>query len=372
MNKCRILIVSDHPLFAEGVERLITGQAGLHVVGLVSPEEALTSIPGLGLDVVIVDADRATQATLSRLLRENPGVKFIGLSLDNNDINIYYQRNKTSTGVEALVEAIREPLEWKLPERPKLRLLVVTQGLYGQRIADHIRQQAPDHWLVDQWVVPPALSSSTRDPRELLPPALPTAELILSLAESPDMATLLPNLVQMTGAKGVIAPIDDAAWLPNDRVNQLRQGLEQLNVACVFPKPFCSLAETYYNVRGHAVSFEDGPIREFARHFGQPALKIFVDAQARVLHQVEVLRDSPCGCARYVAEKLVGLSVDEAEQQAEMLCHQFPCLAGTTVDDDYQDTLLHVSDRIFQGVLQSQLEPFKTSTSSRQPAMLFE
>jgi hypothetical protein len=132
------------------------------------------------------------------------------------------------------------------------------------------------------------------------------------------------------------------------------------------------LAETQYNVRGHAVSFEDGPIREFARHFGQPALKIFVDADARVLHQVEVLRDSPCGCARYVAEKLVGLSVDEAEQQAEMFCHQFPCLAGTTVDDDYEDTLLHISDRIFQDVLQSQLEPFKTPTSFRQPAVLFE
>jgi len=366
MNKCRILIVSDHPLFAEGVERLITGEAGLHVVGLVSPEEALTSIPGLGLDVVIVDADRATQATLSRLLRENPGVKFIGLSLDNNDINIYYQRNKTSTGVEALVEAIREPLEWKLPERPKLRLLVVIQGLYGQRIADHIRREAPDHWLVDQWVVPPVLSGPTRDPRELLPAALPAAELILSLAESPDVATLLPDIVQMTGAKGVIAPIDDAAWLPNDRVNQLRQGLEQLNVACAFPKPFCSLAETHYNVREHVVSFEDGPIREFARHFGQPALKVLVDADARTLHQVEVLRDSPCGCARYVAEKLVGLPVDVAERQAEMLCRQFPCLASTTVDDDYQDTLLHVSNCIFQGMLQSRLKPFKASMSFTQ------
>jgi hypothetical protein len=236
---------------------------------------------------------------------------------------------------------------------------------------------------VDQWVVPPALPSSARDLRELLPPALPAAELILSLAQSPDVATLLPDIVQMTGAKGVIAPIDDAAWLPNDRVNQLRQGLEELKVACVFPKPFCSLAETQYNVREHAISFEDGPIREFARHFGQPALKILVDADARVLQQVEVLRDSPCGCARYVAEKLVGLSVDEAEQQAKVFCHQFPCLAGTTVDDEYKDTLLQISDHILQGVLQSQLEPFKTPatlltlpksgrTSFQQPAVLFE
>ena len=224
MNKCRILIVSDHPLFAQGVERLISGQAGLQVVGLVSPDEALTSIPRSRPGCRHRGCRPGDPGTLSRLLRENPGVKFIGLSLDNNDINIYYQRNKTSTGVEALVEAIREPLEWKLPERPKLRLLVVTQGLYGQRIADHIRRQAPDHWLVDQWIVPPRCPARPAISRELLPPALPAAELILSLAQSPDVATLLPDIVQMTGAKGVIAPIDDAAWLPSRATDSTAPG----------------------------------------------------------------------------------------------------------------------------------------------------
>jgi hypothetical protein len=306
------------------------------------------------------------------MLRENPGVKFIGLSLDNNDINIYYQRNKISTGVETLVEAIREPLEWKLQERPRLRLLVITQGVYGQRIADNIRLRAPDHWVVDQWVVPPAHPGSAYDPRDLLPAALPAAELIVSLSESPDVVTLLPDIVQMTGAKGVIAPIDDAAWLPGERVDQLREGLERLNVAYVFPQPFCSLTEMQYNVRGRQVDFEDGPICEFVRYFGQPAFEISIDADAHVLREVKVLRDSPCGCARYVAEKLIGISVDEAELQAGTLHHRFPCLACMTVDNDYGDSLLNVSSRILQNALHDQLESYIKPSVSLRPAGRFE
>ena len=38
-----------------------------------------------------------------------------------------------------------------------------------------------------------------------------------------------------------------------------------------------------------------------------------------------------------------GVSVDEAEFQAGMLHHQYPCLAGMVKDPDFNDTLMHVS-----------------------------
>ena len=47
VNHCRVLIVSDHPLFAEGVVRLLGDQAGLQVVGVLSAEEAVVNIAQL-------------------------------------------------------------------------------------------------------------------------------------------------------------------------------------------------------------------------------------------------------------------------------------------------------------------------------------
>ena len=359
MNQCRVLIVSDHPLFAEGVVRLLGDQAGLKVVGVLAAEEAVVNILSHSPDVVIVDTDRATlrETTLLRMLRENPGTKFIGLSLDNNDINLYYQRSKKTTGVEALVEAIREPLEWKPPER-RLRLLVVTQDVYGQRIADNIRQSAPEHWIVQQWAVPQALLDAP-SPGGLLPPMLPSFELVLSLGRSPTVAQMLPDIARMTGAQGVIAPIDDEQWLPPDLADRLREGLGQMGVSCAFPKPFCTLTESRYNVGGHEVDFADGPIREFASVFGRPAMKISVDAQTRAI-QVDVLRDGPCGCARFVAQQLTGLPASQVEQQAHNLQQRFVCLASNTPDSSYGVPLIQIANQILQEAV---FHPLELSTT---------
>jgi hypothetical protein len=186
---------------------------------------------------------------------------------------------------------------------------------------------------------------------------LSAADLIVSLAQYPGVARLLPDIAKMTGAQGVIAPINNTAWLPVDRANQLRERLEQMGIACAFPHPFCTLTEMRYNMRGREIEFKDGPIGEFARHFGRPAFKISIGAN--VLHTVEVLRDSPCGCARHVAENLPGVPVDQAERRAETLYRDFSCLASATVDSDYGDTLLNVSGHILQDALREQLEPFR-------------
>jgi hypothetical protein len=369
MNQCRVLIISAHPLFAEGVRRLLNGQAGVQVVGVLSPDEAVDSLLSFNPDVVIVDAGNGGQAAFARILRENPGVKFISLTLDSNDINIYYQRHKQSTGVEALMEAIQEPLEWKPPERPVLRLLVITQGQYGERIADHVRCRAPRHWLVQHWAVPPF---NGQEPGNLLPPALPAAELILSLGESPHIARLLPEIAQMTKARSVIAPIDDGAWLPADVAVQVRRGLGQLGVSCVFPKPFCSLSETGYNIREGEKDSADSPIREFARSFGQPALKISLDASARMIQAVDVLRDGPCGCGQYLAGQLVGTPIHEAEERARTLHQSFPCPASTQLDSDYGEPLIQVAGRILRNAVVTQLPMLGTQPGPFQSVGPFE
>lgn len=372
MKPCRVLIVSGHPLFAEGVFRLIDGQAGLAVVGVAAPgEQAMASIQAAQPDVVVVDMDaRAQLAALPEMLHRTPGVKFIGLSLDNNDIRIYYQHVKKSTGVDALVEAIREPLEWKLPEPPKLRILAITQGRYGQRIVENIRRHAPEHWEVQQWTVPASLPPVMDDTRDFMPPMLPAANLILSLGESPSVALLLPDVVKMTGARGVIAPVDNAAWLPPGLINQLREWLGQMGVTAVFPKPFCSLTENEYSKGQCQFRYADGPIGEFAGHFGQPALSVIVDEGTGLIESVGVLRDSACGCARFVAEQLTGARLDQIELQAGMLHHHFPCLASMTIDPDYNDALINVSGHILQEVIKANIQPNRAMAVSVQPTSI--
>jgi hypothetical protein len=369
MNQCRVLIISAHSLFAEGVRRLLNGRAGVQVVGVLSPDEAVVSLLSFSPDVVIVDAGNGAQAAFARMLRENPGIKFISLTLDNNDINIYYQRLKQSTGVEALMEAIQEPLEWKPPERPALRLLVITQSAYGERIADYVRRRAPRHWLVQQWAVPPL---DGQEPGDLLPPVLPAAELILSLGETPYIARLLPEIAQMTQARSVIAPIDDGRWLPADVAAQVRRGLSQLGVSCVFPKPFCSLSETRYNIREGEADLADGPIREFARSFGHPALKISLDAEARMIQAIDVLRDGPCGCGQYLADQLVGVPITEAEQRTRTLHQSFPCLASTQLDRDTGEVLFQVAGQILRDAVVTQLQMLNARPGLFQSAGPFE
>jgi hypothetical protein len=60
-----------------------------------------------------------------------------------------------------------------------------------------------------------------------------------------------------------------------------------------------------------------------------------------------------------VAERLVGLSADEAGEKAGLLHHHFPCLASMGKDSDFGDTLMHVSGNILKDNVEAQVKPYK-------------
>jgi len=60
-----------------------------------------------------------------------------------------------------------------------------------------------------------------------------------------------------------------------------------------------------------------------------------------------------------VAERLVGVGADEAEQEAGMLHHHFPCLASMGIDPDFGDTLMHVSGNLLRDHVAAQVKPYK-------------
>jgi hypothetical protein len=111
--------------------------------------------------------------------------------------------------------------------------------------------------------------------------------------------------------------------------------------------------------RHQRITYDSPLIAEFASYFGQPQLEIVVDPQSRLIVSATVKRDAVCGCARFVAEHLVGVSADDAEEKAGLVPHHYPCLASMGKDIDFGDTLMHVSGNVLRDNIGEQVKPFK-------------
>jgi hypothetical protein len=241
-----------------------------------------------------------------------------------------------------------------------MRILAIINSDYGVRHVSNITQHAPSDWIIDQWRAPVFFPVVIDYPEEFLPASLPPADLILSFAEHKSVAELLPDIAKLTGAKAVIAAVDNENCLPRGLAQQLRGWLEKMDVACATPKPLCSLTETdYWVTRRQRLEHHSSIIAEFARYFGKPEFSIMLDPVSRKIISVDVKRDAVCGCARYVAQKLVGVMADDAEYEAGMAHHHYPCLASMGVDIDFSDTLLHVSGNIMKDNVAEQVKPYK-------------
>lgn len=234
-----------------------------------------------------------------------------------------------------------------------LKILAVTQGQWGERIAANITANAPSDWSVQSWAAPRVIPPIVDDPEEFLPDILPQAELVIALGDVSGLAQLIPDVASMVGASAVIAPIDRNESLPPGLAKQLEDWLSNMGIAAVFPKPFCSLTEKSYNRTPLVIQYENELIARFARHFGKPEIK--VDIQEGQIQATEIVRDAACGCGRYVSENLVGTPVEDALEEAGMLHHHFPCLASMNKDADYFDTLMHVSGNLLKDALKDEL-----------------
>jgi thymidylate synthase len=241
-----------------------------------------------------------------------------------------------------------------------MRILAIINSDYGVRHVANIIQYAPPHWIINQWRASVFYPLVIDYPEDFIPTDLPATDLILSFAEHKSVAELLPDIAKITGAQAVIAAVDNENCLPRGLAHQLRGWLEKMNVACATPKPLCSLTEKdYWVTRRQRLEHNSPLIAEFARYFGKPEFSFTVSPDSRKIASVKVNRDAVCGCARYVAQKLIGVSVDEAEFEAGMAHHHYPCLASMGNDIDFNDTLLHVSGNIMKDNVAENIKPFK-------------
>jgi hypothetical protein len=239
-----------------------------------------------------------------------------------------------------------------------LKILAIASGEYGDRHVANIRAHGPAGWTLTTWVPPKVLPMVIDEPEEFLPSSLPQSDLVLAFQEDARAAQLIADIAKLCKAKAVIAPVDSEEWMPRGLVRQLARTLLNAGIAAAFPKPLCSLTES-------AAAPPDGAgqpsaeIVEFARVFGRPSFEISCDPQTRKIASVRVARDAVCGCARQVAEKLVGVPADDAEQAAGLAHHHYPCMASMGIDPDFGDTLMHVSGNILKQEIGRALGPWK-------------
>ena len=242
-----------------------------------------------------------------------------------------------------------------------MRILAVVQGHYGQRFVDNIHLRKPDGWTLETYQPPTLLPIMLDDPDEFLPATLPQVDLALTLVESPSTAQLIPGIAQRSGAKAVLCPIDNSAWVPTGLKNQLQRELEQIGVESAFPKPFCTLTEETAGYRRAAQPYASRTISEFARHFGKPKLDLRVDARMGIIDEVEVIRGAPCGATHYAAQRLGGTPVQDAVPKAGLVSHQYPCLASMErepIDDRLVDTLMHISGYVVNEEMEEKLRSY--------------
>jgi hypothetical protein len=233
-----------------------------------------------------------------------------------------------------------------------LRLLVFTQGQYGERILDNLRERAPTGWEIDDKRLPETLPQMLDDPHEVVAGFRFSGEwdLVLFMGESPSAFSLLPAIMERSQAKAVIAPVDDYAWLPLGLERQIRSELKDVGVHAVFPRTFCTLSP-----------LDERFVDEFARYFGSPQLE--AESEGGVVRSVAVLRGAPCGSTWFMAERLIGVRVEEAGAKAGTFVQIYPCLASRRVERLLGDAPIHIAGHIAKKAVEKALEEEKRPES---------
>jgi hypothetical protein len=243
-----------------------------------------------------------------------------------------------------------------------MKILAIVQGEYGERHAANLRGRMPAEWSLATWAPPKALPLVIDEPEDFLPSSLPAADLLVAFQEDPRAAQLIADVAKLCKARAVIAPVDREEWMPRGLVQQLSGWLEKAGIAAVFPKPLCSLTEKTSGAGRWVKTYSSPEIAEFARLFGRPSFQIDCDRETRKITSIRVVRDAVCGCARSVAEKLVGVAADDASEAAGLAHHHYPCMASMGIDADFNDTLMHVSGHIMQDAVKEALAGVLSAT----------
>lgn len=195
-----------------------------------------------------------------------------------------------------------------------MKIGIVSDGKFGDRAFEIIREKYPT-----EWIVAPFPGSPIADDVEL---DLPDCDLYISYVRHPDVALAL-----MEKKKPVILGVSFGPGF-------LRQA-KGINEDIVAPLTMCSLEDTTWVPE----------INEFAKVFGRPSFEVDVKDDGTI-NKIRVIRGSPCGSTVAASAELPGtqLSPGQLQHYGLRICHF--CRAprfGKTCDKELSG-LLHIRE----------------------------
>jgi DNA-binding NarL/FixJ family response regulator len=126
-----ILIIEDHRLFADAVQRLLSGQSDLGIVDIVkSGEEALKKLPGLKVDLVLVDVSLPTISGIDLVQQIHTEFPHLRCLMMSGHMTPKYVKRSLEVGasgyvlkddVNGIVEGIRRALDGEIYVSEALR-----------------------------------------------------------------------------------------------------------------------------------------------------------------------------------------------------------------------------------------------------------
>lgn len=114
MDAVRVFVVSDSLMFSGALKSLLSEDPGVEIIGEETEvNRAVKQVKTLQPDVIIWSNSGMNPALAQEeihLVKAMPGMKIIGLSLQNNNIVVYQSARKIIGDIQDLVLAIKEDL----------------------------------------------------------------------------------------------------------------------------------------------------------------------------------------------------------------------------------------------------------------------
>lgn len=193
------------------------------------------------------------------------------------------------------------------------RIYVLYSGPFGEQMVNNfaraglggnivcIYEFEPEAVEMDHPDDPDVLRKVWEEPDRYIPNDLPDVEcdLLVVLGIHPLLGDIVPPIAQKLGANAVLYPLDDRERIP-EGLRTIQDDLDKAGIYNEFPRPFCIIERS-----------ENKQIDFLITSVGRPKFEVKLDEQKKVLKEINVVRDTPCGSGRCVAEKLKYVSYND-------------------------------------------------------------